>query len=275
MKVIYNIFSVLLIALLISILQSSYGQVVINTTGSESPAPPINSGLQIISNDRGLLIPFISLDYDEGEIAAQTIPSPADGLMIFHDGSHGISKGLWFYDASIPGWYLYSSILSDSENDLSNYGEVYEANVLAGGSLYDLTNTEFTPWNTAQSGLMGSEFNFLDNATVNTETGTAIADQVMVTGSNSVYSINVATTIESKSSGNQISGQLYINDVPVDKVFFRYTFQAKNRPTNCFTSGLIEINTNDKVDFRFKSATASEQIMIEQFNIRLTKVGEL
>jgi hypothetical protein len=274
-KTIKNISGFIIFALFLCFAQQELNaQVVINTNLTGSPVMQID-GLQIYSNDRGLMIPYISLDYDEGEIAALTIPSPADGLMIFHDGSHGITKGLWFYDASIPGWYLYSSIQTDSENDLSNYGEVYEANGLAGGSLYDVTNTEFTPWNTAQEGLMGSEFNLMDDVTVTTETGTAIADQIMVTGADAVYSINVAATLVSKTSGNQISGQLYINDSPVDKIFFRYTFQAKNRPTNCFTSGLIEINTNDKVDFRFNCSTAAEQIMIEQFNIRLTKVGEL
>jgi hypothetical protein len=275
MKAIKNISGIVLLALLFgTINQSLYGQVVINTLLTDPPEIQ-NSGLQITSSDGGLLIPFISLDYDEGKIAAQTIPSPADGLIIFHDGSHDITKGLWFYDATIPGWYLYSSIQSEFENDLSNYGEMYEANALAGGSLYDISNTGFTPWNTAQSGLMGPEFNFLDNATVNTETGTALADQVMVTGANAVYSVNVATTIVSKTSGNQITGQLFINDTPVDKIFFRFTFQTKNRPSNCFASGLIDINTNDKLDFRFNCSTAAEQIMIEQFNIRITKVGEL
>jgi hypothetical protein len=117
-------------------------------------------------------------------------------------------------------------------------------------------------------------FIFHNDITVNTETGIALADQLEVTGPNAVYSINISITIVSVTAGNEITGQLYINDTPVNHVFFRHTFQNKNFPTNCFASGLIELYSGDKLDFRFASTTASEGIKIELFNLRLTKVGE-
>ena len=251
---------------------------VLFTTIPDDPDPADNSSMaEVRSLNNGLLVPFIVLDYDgSGDIEAPNIPgTPADGLIIFHNGSNGITKGLWYYDAVMPSWVIYSNWASEFAIDINSYGEMYEANALGGGNIYPLTNTFYIPWRTASSGLIGDDFTFLNNNTVNTETGTALADQMQITGVNAVYSINISTTVTSTTAGNEITGVLYINDNQALNIFFRHTFQNKNFPTNCFTSGLISLNTNDKIDFRFSCATANEGIKIEHLNMRLTKVGDL
>lgn len=266
--------TIFMIALSCSLAVSSQ---VLFSTIPDDPDPAHNSTMaEVRSLNNGLIVPFIVLDYDgSGEVEAPNIPgTPADGLIIFHEGANGITKGLWYYDAVLPGWIIYSNWSSDFAIDINSYGELYEANVLGGGSEYPLANNYFVPWRTASPGLMGADFTFLDDNLVNTETGTAEADQVQVTGTNAVYSINISTTVTSITSGNEITGILYINDNQAANIFFRHTFQNKNFPTNCFTSGLIALNTNDKIDFRFSCTTASEGIKVEHLNMRLTKVAD-
>ena len=272
-----NIYSVVI--LIILLLGSALVQSQVLVSNDEDDPEPVNPSamLEVRANDGGLLIPFVTLDYNGvGVVVAPGISAtPADGLIIFHDGSNGITKGLWYYDASVPKWFIYSNWSSEFVIDINNYGELYEEHEIGGGATYPLTNTYHIPWRTASAGLLGPEFVFLNNVSVNTETGTALADQIQVTGPDAVYSINISTTVVSSTAGNEIQGMLFINDVNANNVFFRHTFQNKNFPTNCFTSGLIALNTNDKIDFRFKCTTASEGLIIEHLNIKLTKVGEL
>ena len=275
MKKTVNIIS---LAFFITILLGSFSsdaQILFTNIDNDPDAPHESAALEVRAIDGGLLVPFVTLNYDEGEIAAMSIPgTPADGLIIFHDGSNSISKGLWYYDAELPGWYIYSNYQSEFTLELDNYAELYESNTLTNGSPYDLSNTHYAPWFTALSGLMGPEFYFIDDALVNTESGTALADQLQTIGVHAIYSINISTTVTSGTADNTITGKLYINDVPVAHIFFRHTFQNKNYPTNCFTCGLIELHTDDKLDFRFTCVTAEEKIRVEHLNLRLTKVGE-
>jgi hypothetical protein len=280
MKKIINIIPFALLLMILFGENLAQGQVLVNTIVNDPNLQAEGSKLEVRSLKGGLLVPFVTLDFGSTDqisvIEAPSIPgTPADGLIIFHDGSNGITKGLWYYDAGIPGWYIYSDPSSEYVIDLNNYGEIYEANVFGSGTIYTLSNTYFIPWSSAGSGLKGPEFIFNDDATVNTETGTALSDQLKVIGPDAVYSVNISTTIQSITSGNEITGMLYVNDLPVDRVFFRHTYQVKNFPTNFFASGLIELYKNDRLDFRFSSSTASEGIEIEHLNLRLTKIGEL
>lgn len=277
MKTMFFIKQLILIGFILLNAATLKSQVTISDSEDFSDVIANSAVMDIQLTDGGILIPSVVLDFNgSGVIYAPNLTaSPADGLTIFHDGSNGITKGFWFYDAVLPGWVLYSDWASDFSIDLTNYGEMYESNDFGSGTSYPLTNTYFIPWRSASSGLLGSEFVFHNNATVNTETGTALSDQIEVTGNDAVYSVNVSVTVVSTTAGNEITGQLYVNDQPVNSVFFRHTFQNKNYPTNCFTSGLIELNMNDRIDFRFSSITALEGIKIELLNLKITKVGEL
>lgn len=242
------------------------------------PDPADNSSmLEVRSDDAGLLVPFVTLDYDiASEIVAPDIPGiPANGLIIFHNGANNIPKGLWYYDASIPGWFNYTDWSSGLNADLINYGEIYEEHDYGSGTSYPLTNTHFFPWRSASAGLLGPEFVFRNNVTVITETGTALADQIEVLGPYAVYSVKVTITAASITAGNEFMGMLYINNAPANNVFFKHTFQNKDYPANCTASGLIALNPNDRIDFRLSCTSASEGVKIELLNVKLEKVAEL
>jgi hypothetical protein len=88
------------------------------------------------------------------------------------------------------------------------------------------------------------------------------------------YTADVSTTLTTGTSGNVVSGQLFVNDVPEEAIFFRHAFQSSGEYVNCATSGIIKLEPNSKVDFRFKTSTSGEVIYIEHLNLKLTKIGD-
>lgn len=257
---------------------TSPAQALLSTVDGVPQEPDASAALEIYSDNAGLLVPFVALNYNDlGNIEAPGIPvTPADGLIIFHDGSNNIDKGLWYYDATLPGWVIYSDFSSTmAETGLDDFGEMYEANELGSGTPYDLDSSFFNPWESAAEGLTGSAFNFLDHQLVNTETGTAYADQFMISGLDAVYSVVISATLAATAPSTTVTGALFLNDVMVDHIFFRHTFQLKDKPTSLSTIGNIEIHDGDRLDFRFTSDVKNKGVEIENLNVRFTKMGEL
>ena len=262
----------------------SYAQVLISPSGGE---PHESAALEIRSETGGLLIPNIELvkDVNNNKAVATQIPDPADGLMIFHNGykadgtPSGLPKGLWYYDKPETGdgsWVVYSRIGSIYSSSLDNFAEMYEIREMGSGTPISLNNQFSTPWNTATQGQMGFGFSMADDATVQTETGTsATADQLVISSAAAYYTVDVATTIITNTSGNIVSGQLFVNNTPQSAIFFRHAFQTSGEYVNCSTSGIIQLYPTDKVDFRFKTSTAAETIFIEHLNVKLTKIGDI
>lgn len=249
---------------------------------NDDPHP--SAALEIRSETGGLLIPTIELQKVGIEAVAPTIPNPADGLLIFHDGltstgeSSGLPKGLWYYDATAGAgrWFVYSQVGSVFSSSLSNFGEMYETTDFGSGTQLIINNQYSIPWSTATEGWTGPGFEFIPDASVNTEQlGTmSTADQMMITTTKAYYTVDVSTTLTTGSSGNIVSGQLFVNDVAEDAIFFRHAFQASGEYVNCATSGIVVLNTNDEVDFRFKTTSSSETIYVEHLNLKLTKIGD-
>jgi hypothetical protein len=269
----YIIFSVF--GLIISFAMSAQAFL---STGEGGPTDAdASAALEIHSQNAGLLIPTISLMLDEGVIKAPGISvTPADGLTIYHNGANGISKGLYYYDADLSRWVLYSDFSSTlSEAGLDDFGVLKESNDLGAGTYYDLYTDSYNPWNTASLGLTGSTFEFKDDVTISTETGTAIADQFEINGPHAIYSVIISATILASDPAPTITGALFINDTKVDHIFFRHTFQLKDDPTSLNTSGNIEVYDGDRIDFRFTSDVKNKGLYLENLNIRFTKMGEL
>lgn len=266
----------LLIITLITAYSTSLNAQILFSNFQATEEPHASATLEIRADDAGLILPNVTLSEVDGVITATGIAAtPADGLIIFHDGSNQIAKGMWYYDADLPGWYMYSDYGSDLLLTVENFGEMFEATSLGNGTLYNLDNVHSTPWSSATVNLEGLNFNFLPDVTVVTETGSALADQFQVNGGDAIYTINISSTFLSTTSFNDVSGRLYLNDAPVAHIFFRHTFQIKDTHTNCYTSGNLEMHDGDKLDFRFRTTTASEGIKIEHLNFRLVKIGEL
>ena len=258
-----------------------FAQAILTTDDGPVSADP-SAMLEISSTNRGFLMPVISLTYVEGKIAAPSISAtPADGLIIYNNAvSVGISKGFWYYDAELDGgtWVFYSDLSSvQSEQSLDDFAEMYEVEDYGNGTLYELSQDYFIPWSSGEPGLKGLAFDFIDSETVTVSPGIDVeADRYEInTQVAAIYSAVVSTTIASTTPSNTVTGQLFINDVKVDNIFFRNTFQLKNKPTSLNTSGNIQLEPGDKVDFRFKSSDKNNGIKVEYVNIRLTKLGEI
>lgn len=243
-----------------------------------------SAALEIRSTSGGLLIPNVELTLDGFEVVATNIANPANGLLIFHDGklsgggSSGLPRGLWYYDepaAGIGKWLIYSRVGSIYSSSMDNFGEMFEANTMGGGTLMMLTNTYSLPWASAVAGYLGPGFQFLNDATVLTEIGSsATADQLYITTDKAYYTVDVSTTLITSTSGNIVTGQLFVNDQAEAGVFFRHAFQTSGEYVNCATSGIVVLDQYDLIDFRFKTTTATEGIFVEHLNLKLTKIGD-
>lgn len=258
---------------------SANAQAILSTGSSGAIEPVEGAALDIRSTTSGLLIPYVALEYNDQSIiyAPGIAVTPADGLIIYNNASStGVDKGLWYYDATLPGWILYSDFSSTlSERELDDFGEMYESTTMGAGTEYLLSPDYFIPWNSATEGLTGTAFIFKNDEPVTTETGTADADQFWIDSEDAVYSVVVSATIAASAPSTTVTGALYINNVKVDHVFFRHTFQLKDKPTSVNTSGNIEVITGDKIDFRFTSDVKNKGLKIENMNLRFTKMGEL
>jgi|GEM_PF-1025260 len=252
---------------------------------SAEPGDPHESAaLEIRSESGGLLIPNIVMEKISGEALTPTIPNPVDGLLIFHNGfasdgstPTGLPKGLWYFDASSGDsgkWLIYSRIGSIFSSSLMNFGEMYEINDMGNGTMLAINNQFSVPWASASEGFLGPGFSVEYDQPVLSETGTTvIADQLTTSTDSAYFTVDVSTTLTTGSSGNIVSGQLFVNDVPQPAIFFRHGFQTSGEYVNCSTSGLIVLGPYDRVDFRFKTSSALEQIYIEHLNLKLTMLG--
>lgn len=253
---------------------------------SAEPGDPHSSAaLEIRSESGGLLIPTIVMEKTNGEALAPSIIDPADGLLIFHNGyasdgvtPSGLPKGLWYFDATSGDngkWLIYSRIGSIFSSSLMNFGEMYEINDMGSGTELTINDQFSVPWSSATEGFLGPGFSIDYNAEVQTEIGTtAIADQLTTSTDSAYFTVDVSTTLTTGTSGNIVSGQLFVNDIPKPSIFFRHAFQASGEYVNCATSGLIILGPMDKVDFRFKTSSGAwETIYIEHLNLKLTMLG--
>lgn len=259
-----------------------YAQVLISPSGGE---PHESAALEIRSETGGLLIPNIELNKVGFDAVAPTIPDPADGLMIFHNGykadgtSSGLPKGLWYYDATAGSgrWVIYTRTGTIFSSNLDNFGEIYEVHEMGQGTSITLNANYSIPWDNATEGLTGPGFSVMYDQTVNTEQSgtTATADQLVIDAGieTAYYTAAVSSTMYTNTSGNIVSGQLFVNDQPMESIFFRHAFQTSGEYVNCSTSGIIILSVGDKIDFRFKSTTTGEVIYIEHINLKLTRIG--
>ena len=283
MKTVKRLFTLTIFSLLWFAGQS-FAQVLIAPSPGE---PHASAALEVRSESGGLLIPTIELNKVGFDAVAPTIPSPADGLMIFHDGykadgnPSGLPKGLWYFDASAGAsgrWVIYTRTGTVFSSNLDNFGEMYEIHEMGQGTSITLNSQYSIPWNNAVEGLTGPGFSVSYDQAVNTEQSgiTATADQLVIDNSTgpAYYTAAVSTTIITNTSGNIVSGQLFVNDQPQQSIFFRHAFQTSGEYVNCSTSGIIVLTAGDKIDFRFKSTTTGEVIFVENLNLKLTKIGE-
>jgi len=272
-----NIFLLIIIGLIYFLSIQVRGQALLSTLDTPVDSVIESAMLAMVSDDAGLKIPTIELVYDEGEVTAPSIPGiPADGLIIYHDGRNNITRGMWYFDAEILKWIIYTDFnVEEAERDIDDFGVLFESNDLGNGTSYDLEDTFHKPWSSAKTGLKGTAFTFLDSAPVMTELGADTADRYQITGPDAIYSVVISATIAASAPATTVTGSVFVNNVEVDNLFFRHTFQTKDAPTSLNTSGNLEVHTNDTIDIRFISSARNKGIEVENLNLRLAKITEL
>ncbi len=274
-----RIFKIWMISVLVVFCYSNMLNAQVLITNGIVTDPDPSAMLEIRSINSGLMVPSVYLDKDvDGNVIAPAINTaigvgnyPADGLIIHFDGSNtdhpDILSGLWYYSAGTENrWAIFSRTGSVFSLDLDNFAEMYEAKAYQAGTPYNIGNLNWTPWTSSTKGQLGPKFLYVTDPTK--------GDYLeCVSGIDCYYTIDISATISSVSSAIVVTGQAFLNDDPIVSVFFRHKFQTGGEYANCSTTGLIVFRPGDKVRLKFKSTTASEDITVEQVNMRLTKIG--
>lgn len=258
-------------------------------TDEETPQPINDNALLEIrstspTSPGALIIPRLNLQKSGTEVVLPGMDNPTDGLIIYNiggDGDNDVDKGLWYYDGDALRWVIFSNYTSVFALDPGNFGELFEWEPIGSSESYTIFNAYWTPWNTALPAEQLGD-NFLEYA--------GIAPQVLPdypTGDQACtgltvqedgagkYQVNVTATIEALSSGIQLIGALFVNGEVEEKVNFRFNYQTSNDVASLAASGIIELNENDIVDFRFKCESSTETIGIISLNMALTKIDGL
>lgn len=277
-----RIFKIWMISVLVVFCYSNMLNAQVLITNGTVTDPDPSAMLEIRSINSGLMVPSVYLDKDvDGNVIAPAINAaigvgnyPADGLIIHFDGTNldhpDLLSGLWYYSGGTENrWAIFSRSGSVFSLDIDNFAEMYEAKAYQAGTIYNVGNLNWTPWTSSTKGQLGPKFLYVTDPIK----GDYLECVGGATGINSYYTIDISATLSSVTSSNVVTGQAFINDDPIISVFFRHKFQTGGEYANCSTTGLIVFNQGDKIRLKFKSTTASEQITVEQVNLRLTLIG--
>ncbi len=80
---------------------STYGQVIINSTNTNNLPPKSYAGLEVISNNKGIQLPVVSIT----DITNKNTPilNPINGLVVFNSGTELVPEGIYIWVATKNG----------------------------------------------------------------------------------------------------------------------------------------------------------------------------
>lgn len=97
---------------------STYGQVIINSTNTNNLTPKSYAGLEVISNNKGIQLPVVSIT----DITDKNTPilNPVNGLMVFNSGTELVPEGIYIWVATKNGGNGMWSQIADESNTISS-----------------------------------------------------------------------------------------------------------------------------------------------------------
>ena len=284
-----QILKISMISLLIIFCYSSMlnAQALITNQDPPVPAGPEQSAvLELRSDNLGFMIPHIQLTLDgDGYAIAPTISDPADGLVIYFEGSDDVPGGLWYFDGNeFNRWVIYTQPGSAFSNSVDNYAEIYEDQLesTVGPTSYTLSNSDWTGWASATEGRVSEAFFMAYTAAVPDGPGSA-GDylEILEDAPDAVYSVTASMIVESVSSGIPFIAQIYIiragttTAVGVDGAFVKHYFQTGDEYATLSASALVDLFEGDKVGIRMKTDNANETAATVGVNLRLAKIADI
>ncbi|MEN8225690.1 MAG: hypothetical protein ABFS05_10060 [Bacteroidota bacterium] len=254
-------------------------------TDGEPGEPHPSALLELESATKGFMPPQIELGLDgENVVAVNMEVTPADGLVIYYDGSNTsaptIPSGLWYYDASLGKWIIYSRAGSVFSNNVTNYGIIIESDPDGAGTTYSLNNTDWTGWSSANPIYTTTSDQFDENLDPTGTTPGSEGDKLINNGVVAHFTVQVSMVVKSSSSGIPFRAHLYVNRTnPLDSefipgAFVKHYFQTGGEYATLSASALIELGNGESVEVRMKTDNANETVIVEGTNLRLAKIGE-
>jgi len=115
-----------------------------------NPAPDPSAMLDVIANDKGMLVPRVSLT---GPSDAVTVPTPAASLLVFNEASLGGLTPGYFYNSGTSGSPAWTRLMSGNTTPLTGTGAT--SKVAFWTSATDLGNNTNFHWDNSGNGKLG------------------------------------------------------------------------------------------------------------------------
>ncbi len=258
--------AITLFILLLVFAAYSYAQVAVNNTGA---APSSSAMLDISASDKGILIPRMIITDVDSDISPVENPEP--GLLIYNTGASGVPEGFYYWSNS--KWNQItngeSSLTVNQLAGLYETAELYEDNDFSSpSSIYLSSSSFYYGWTTA---LVGETFG---QTSVNNTN--AIADQVII-GEDGIYEVDVSASFGG-SNNVQVTGAVFRTpaggSATRTKVRFLVKLKENGDLEGSTAHGLLRLNTDDILDFRFNSTSNGETLNLYNISMVVNKVGD-
>lgn len=229
------------------------------TTNTESPG--------------GLLIPKVDFVFTGGEVILENMESPTDGLIVFNKGAN-VDKGIWYYDAGLSRWVIFSNANSAFSASIDNFAEYYQYD--DAGYDMNLSTASWLPWSTASYDefAMGTKFTPRDNYMVDVGGGNMKPSDVLIAEESGIYEVIMYAVIDRGGTNLAVESVLHINNVAQNKLRSLAFLQSDNSYRSISANGIIQVEAGDVIDLRFKARVASSKIKVYNINLTLEKIGE-
>ena len=255
------------------ILGNANAQVAINDDGSTADASAM---LDIQSNDKGIMIPRVTLTSLDNFSPIEGSSATATGLLVYNLGSEDVDEGFYYWSSN--KWKQITNSESNvSINQLSGLyeaAELYEDTDFNDPVSISLTNANQPyGWVSATAGetFGDTEVNTLPN---NSATG---GDQIII-GEAGLYQVTVSASFAG-TNNFQVTGAVWNDPISGDptyetRVRFLVKLKAFGDLEGSSAQGLLNLAEGDILDLRFTSTTAGETLELYNISFIVNKVAD-
>ena len=188
--------------------------------GIGTTSPTSSALLHLSSTSRGLLIPQISIDSLKD---VTSIPSPANGLMIYNTTQPGVrndmARGFYWYSTNALSWVKLSDNLTDNGWQSGGLGIQLRDKAVGVEMMDDYTGTTLN-WNPKvkmlnqiDSALLNAKNNIPVLVLTGVNSGKTIAGWDSLQKTSIIFEMNYLTTSGASGTANNVAISSYINRV--------------------------------------------------------------
>lgn len=254
-------------------LGNTYAQVAINDDGSAADA---SSMLDIQSNDKGIMIPRVTLSSLDNFSPIEGSSATATGLLVYNLGSEDMDEGFYYWSSN--KWNHITN--SESNVSINQMSGLYEAAELYENNDYEnpttvvlISSDSFYGWVTANE---GESFGNISTNTLPSNSATG-ADQITI-GQDGLYEIDISASFGGSNNVRVTSSVWHtpaLTGVAVEtRVRFLVKLKENGDLEGSSAHGMIRLETDDILDLRFNSVSNGESLNLYNISFIVNKVAD-